>query len=92
MIPAVIDIDRIIADLNRAGWLDYKIEVACGFARGYVAQLKRREDRDVLYKHGARLFNFWEDTERGTRGPPDLCVACGQPVPYVRCQTLSNTT
>jgi hypothetical protein len=60
-VPAAIDIDAILADLNAAGWLDYKIEVVCGFSRGYIAQLKRRDDRDVFYRHGARLYNFWLD-------------------------------
>lgn len=61
MIPPAIDVDQILADLNAAGWPDYKIEMACGFSRTYVAQLRRRQDREVLYKHGARLYNFWYD-------------------------------
>lgn len=61
MIPTALDIDKILLDLNEAGWLDYKIELACGFSKGYIAQLKRREDREVFYKHGARLYNFWAD-------------------------------
>lgn len=61
MIPAALDVDQMLADLNAVGWLDYKIEIACGFSKGYIAQLKRREDREVFYKHGARLYNFWFD-------------------------------
>jgi hypothetical protein len=59
LIPAAIDIDQILADLARVGWLDYKIEIACGFSRGYIAQVKRRDDPKMLYPHAARLYNFW---------------------------------
>lgn len=60
MIPAQIDHQSIIADLKSWGWVDFKIELACGFSSGYIAQLKCGNISEMGYQKAARLFNFWE--------------------------------
>lgn len=64
MIPAQIDIEQIVADLRAWGWLDYKIEVACGLGAGYIAQVRCGNIRNPAYSKAARLFNFWEDQQQ----------------------------
>jgi len=59
MIPAQIDTTQILCDLNQWGWRDYKIELACGFAKGYIAQVRCRNVKDMSYARAARLYNFW---------------------------------
>ena len=60
MIPAEIDAKALIAELNTWGWKDYKIEVACGFSSGYIAQIRCGNVQMLAYQRAARLFNFWE--------------------------------
>ena len=63
-IPAFIDHHAIIAELNRWGIRDYKIELICGFSLGYIAQLKRTGQfrmQNMSYPRAARLYNFWVD-------------------------------
>ena len=66
MIPALLDTSQILADLNAWGWRDQKIEVACGFSSGYIAQVRCRNVKSMSYARGARLYNFWVE-ERLTR-------------------------
>jgi len=68
MIPANIDHQHIIGELNAWGLRDYKIEMICGFSVGYVAQLKCGNVKQMTYQRAARLYNFWFE-ERGTRSP-----------------------
>jgi len=67
-IPALIDAMSIVADLNRWGVADYKIEMICGFSLGYLAQLKHGNIRVMGYPKAARLYNFWVG-ERRIRTP-----------------------
>jgi hypothetical protein len=60
MIPAEIDAIQIITDLRARGWNDSKIEVACGFSQGYIAQIRGGGIRLLSYQRAARLYNFWE--------------------------------
>ena len=60
-VPAHLDIRAILGDLNRVGYIDYKIETACGFSQGYVNQLKRGHISRISYEYGARLHNLWVD-------------------------------
>jgi hypothetical protein len=59
MIPANIDTVHILRDLNEWGWRDYKIEMACGFSKGYIAQVRCRNVKEMTYARAARLYNFW---------------------------------
>lgn len=59
MIPLEIDFSAILRDLNGWGWRDYKIEIACGFTKGYVPQLKCGHITHLSYQRAARLYNFW---------------------------------
>lgn len=69
MIPARLDIEAILADLAEWGWRDFKIETMCGFASGYIAQLKCGAIREPSFSKGARLYNFWADErDRVSRG------------------------
>ncbi|HQX62627.1 MAG TPA: hypothetical protein PK593_04105 [Thermomicrobiales bacterium] len=61
MIPVEIDAVELIKDLNSIGWRDYKIEIACGYSCGYIAQVRCGNVRDMSYQRKARLFNFWEE-------------------------------
>ena len=64
-IPAHIDIVSVIQDLNRWGWFDLKIEVACGFSEGYITKLKQGRVVQMRYDRTARLYNLWcEESER----------------------------
>lgn len=60
MIPIKIDTEAILTDLGSWGWRDYKIEIACGFSKGYIAQVRCGNVRVLAYERAARLFNFWE--------------------------------
>lgn len=64
MIPAQIDVLQIVADLKAWGWLDSKIEVACGLGQGYIAQVRGGFIKEPAYGKAARLYNFWEDEQR----------------------------
>lgn len=85
MIP-LIDAHEILRDLNAWGWRDFKIELVCGFTRGYVAQVKCRNVVDMSHGRLVRLFNFWEEEAlgRGVRVP-----AYG---PALQIQTLVETS
>lgn len=60
MIPPALDHVSMLNDLRDWGWSDYKLEMACGFSRGYVAQLRCANINEMSYNRAARLFNFWE--------------------------------
>jgi hypothetical protein len=59
MIPANIDHVSIVRDLNKWGIADQKVEMICGFSRGYIAHIKGGQVRQMLYQSAARLYNFW---------------------------------
>lgn len=82
MIPANIDTSHILRDLNDWGWRDYKIEVACGFSKGYIAQVRCRNVKEMTYVRAARLYNFWL-AESEAHG-----VSCGT----LAIQPLEETT
>lgn len=67
-IPVELDISGILADLNRWGWRDFKVETVCGFSSGYVAQIKCGNVRMMAYQRAARLYNFWS-SEREINEP-----------------------
>lgn len=80
--PALIpffDYQRILDDLRTEGWKDYKIEIACGFSVGFIAQLRRRHMADMLGQNAVRLHNLWADE----------MARVGR---YVSAHTLVNTT
>ena len=58
MIPETIDPLKLIAELNAAGWRDYKIEIACDLPVGYISNVKSRKVRNPRYEHAAALLNF----------------------------------
>ena len=58
-IPAHIDHQAIIKDLNALGHKDYSIEMLCGYSIGYVAQLKCGNIQRMSYDRAARLYNIW---------------------------------
>lgn len=80
MIPAKIDHLSILQDLKGMGWLDFKIELACGFASGYVSQLKCGNIQDMSYARAARLYNFWE-SERDLQTRLNPTVSAESPIP-----------
>lgn len=61
MIPEKIDAPALIADLNKWGMKDSKIEFACGFSGGYVAQIKCGNLKRMSYPKGAALLNLHEE-------------------------------
>lgn len=67
MIPANIDYQAIVRELNSYGFGNYKIDTICGFADGCVAYVMAGYNRDMTYQRAARLYNFWceERTQRG---------------------------
>ena len=69
-IPANIDVVTILSELNRYGWRDYKIEMLCGFSRGYVSQLKCGHVVLPNYRYAARLYNLWVDVRKDGPLPP----------------------
>jgi hypothetical protein len=73
MIPANIDHVAIIADLNRRGLKDFKIETICGFSVGYVAHL-RKSVKQMTYQRAARLYNFWLSEADVSREPLPIHV------------------
>jgi hypothetical protein len=76
----LVDVLSVLEDLNACGWLDYKIELACGFSRGFVAQLRRRGGVARLFHDNAvRLHGLWDSEME--RNPE-----------YVSALTLSTTT
>jgi hypothetical protein len=80
MIPARLDYLAMIADLNRWGIRDYKIENICALNQGLIAKLKCAAQRSMGYEKAARLYNFWldealahgEHVPRGTSFPQTL--------------------
>jgi hypothetical protein len=64
MIPESVDVIAALDELNRLGWNDYKIEIACGFNPSYVAQIRCGNVRMPGYPNVAKLMNFLE-RERG---------------------------
>ena len=68
MIPANIDYQSIVEELQRFGISAYKLELICGFSEGYISRhLLRGHYRDMTYQRAARLYNFWCE-ERQMRG------------------------
>jgi hypothetical protein len=58
-IPANIDHLALVCDLGRWGWSDTKIELVCGFSRGYVAHIRAGDVKQMIYQRAARLYNLW---------------------------------
>lgn len=58
MIPETIDCIALLDELNTWGWCDYKINEACHFPPGYVADLRRRGTRNPGYQRAAKIYNF----------------------------------
>ena len=63
-IPANIDHVAIIADLNRWGMRDAKIELVCGLSQGYVSHVKAGRVQQMIYQRAARLYNLWFEEQR----------------------------
>lgn len=59
LIPLEVDFRALVAGLNAAGIKDHKIEMLCGFSKGYVAQLRCGNIGRMSFNHGARLYNLW---------------------------------
>jgi hypothetical protein len=64
MIPANIDHVSIVQDLNRWGIADQKVEMICGFSRGYISKIKGGDVKQMIYQRAARLYNFWFEEHR----------------------------
>lgn len=64
MIPANVDHVGIVAELNGWGIADFKIEMICGFSRGYVSHLKTGGVQQMSYQLAARLYNFWDEERK----------------------------
>jgi len=60
MIPEEINVLAILAELHDLGWKDYKIEMACGYTRGYVAQIRCGNVKAPAYTYTAKLLNLLE--------------------------------
>lgn len=58
MIPESIDVQKLLQELNLAGWRDSKIELTCGFAKGYISALKVRRIKNPGFVAGAKLLNL----------------------------------
>ena len=63
MIPEDFDPLAILNELNRLGFRDYKIEMACGFNHGYVAQIRCGNVKMPAYPNAAKLLNLLEREE-----------------------------
>lgn len=74
MIPANIDYQAIVTELNDWGILDSKIELICGYSQGYIGHLQKGTYADMTYQRAARLYNFWAE-ERLARGLSVFTVA-----------------
>jgi hypothetical protein len=59
LLPPALDIHAMLRDLNQWGWRDYKIEIACGWNKGYVSQVKCGNLSEMFYSRAVRLHNFW---------------------------------
>lgn len=89
MIP-LIDAEQCIADLSGWGWIDYKIEVACGLSSGYISQIRCGKVRSSEMGQGRakRLYNFWE-SEAHARGIE--IPAYGSPIVQTRVASETST-
>jgi hypothetical protein len=67
-----IDSKQLIEDLSKWGWLDFKIETVCGFSRGYVAQIRCGNIKEMSYARAARLYNFWLEEEHKNKPAPQV--------------------
>lgn len=68
LIPMEIDAVQIINELNVLGWNDYKLEIALGYSKGYIGQLRCGNIEHLSYSRGARLHNFWvEEIQKNTK-------------------------
>ena len=67
MVPVVLDVPGMVADLIAMGWMVAKLEQACGFSVGYIHYLRKNPEAEVSYQRAARLYNLWCDEQaRGT--------------------------
>jgi hypothetical protein len=78
MIPMAIDSKQLIEDLSKWGWLDFKIETVCGFSRGYVAQIRCGNIKEMSYARAARLYNFWLEEEHKNKPLAPAPTMAGQ--------------
>lgn len=69
MIPTEINAIAVLDELNRLGWRDYKIEMECGFSRGYVPQIRNGNIQVPGYTATAKLLNLLERERSRTSGP-----------------------
>lgn len=60
MIPEEINVLSVLSELHTLGWKDYKIEMACGYTRGYVAQMRCGNVEMPAYEKAAKLLNLLE--------------------------------
>lgn len=67
MISETIDPVAMFDTLNAWGWKDYVIEEGCRFSKGYIAQVRCGNIREMGHPKFIRLFNFYEkNVPRGT--------------------------
>jgi hypothetical protein len=59
-IPTQINAVAVLDELNKLGWRDTKIEVACGFSKGYVSQLRSGYVHTPSFPNAALLLNLLE--------------------------------
>jgi hypothetical protein len=59
LLPPALDMQQMLRDLNEWGWRDYKIEIACGWNKGYVSQVKCGNIGQMFYTRQVALNNFW---------------------------------
>ena len=67
MIPAHIDYQAIVQELNGWGYGCFKIDTICGFSEGYTVKILNGAFENMTYPRAARLYNFWWE-ERQLRG------------------------
>jgi hypothetical protein len=92
MIPMAIDSKQLIEDLSQWGWLDFKIETVCGFSRGYVAQIRCGNIKEMSYARAARLYNFWLEEEEKNRPSIVFGVVSTAIPPTTKLSSIMRTT
>ena len=70
MIPAHLDFNALIADLNAAGLTRSKIEYLCGFSECYLSHLTRGKISDMTYRRAAKLYNLHQQECAGQKSLP----------------------
>lgn len=58
MIPAHLDFNALIADLEGVGLCRSKIEYLCGFSECYLSHVTRGKISDMTYRRAAKLYNL----------------------------------